>query len=45
MQSLAFEDPGVSTRDVEGLFWSDVDTVEDYRSVGDHLEDAYGIGV
>ena len=45
MQSLAFEDPGVSTRDVEGLFWSDVDTVEDYRTVGDHLEDAYGIGV
>jgi len=44
MQSLAFEDPGVSTRDVEGLFWSDVDTIEDYRTVGDHLEDAFGIG-
>ena len=32
MQSLA-DDLAVGTHDVAGLFWSDIDTLEDYRSV------------
>ena len=32
MQHMA-DDRLVGTHDVAGMFWSDIDTVEDYRSV------------
>lgn len=36
MQTLADGEMPVATRDVEGLYWNDIDTVEDYRlAVGD----------
>ena len=38
MQHLANQPCGVTTRDIEGLFWSDIDTLEDYKSAHDHLE-------
>ena len=40
MQHLANRPAGVATCDIEGLFWSDIDTVEDYRSTDDHLKSA-----
>jgi len=38
MQFLAAHDPHVDTCDASGLFWTDIDTVEDYRSAEQQLE-------
>jgi len=43
MQYLANRPGGVATRDVQGLFWSDIDTVEDYRSADEHIRSDPGI--
>ena len=37
MQHLANEPSGVTTRDIEGLFWTDIDTLADFKSAYDHL--------
>ena len=39
MQFLAARSPHVDTCDVSGLFWTDVDTVEDYRSAEQQVEE------
>ena len=38
MRFLAAHDPHVDTCDVSGLFWTDVDTVDDYRSAEQQVE-------
>jgi choline kinase len=38
MRFLAAHDPHVDTCDVSGLFWTDVDTVEDYRNAEQQVE-------
>ncbi len=38
MQHLANKPCGVSTRDIQGLFWTDIDTLADFKSAYDHLE-------
>ena len=38
MRFLAAHDPHVDTCDVSGLFWTDVDTIEDYRSAEQQVE-------
>ena len=45
MQHLADTGPGVATCDVEGLFWTDIDTVDDYETAGRYLERADDIGL
>ena len=34
MQFLADQEPTVDTCDVEGLYWNDIDTVDDYIGAG-----------
>ena len=43
MQVLADRHPHVDTCDVSGLFWTDVDTIEDYHSAEQHLERLDGL--
>ena len=43
MQFLAARDPHVSTCDASGLFWTDIDTVEDYRSAEQQMEQRDGL--
>ena len=45
MQHLADTGPGVATCDVEGLFWTDIDTADDYETAGRYLEGADDIGL
>lgn len=45
MQFLASHAPPVATCDVDGLYWTDVDTVEDYRSAEETLESLYVVGL
>ncbi len=45
MQFLAARDPHVDTCDVSGLFWTDVDTVEDYRSAEQQVEQRDDLGL
>lgn len=40
MQHLAKKPGGVTTRDIEGLFWTDIDTLADFKSAYDHLGSA-----
>ena len=40
MQYLANRPQGVATCDVQGLFWSDIDTIEDHRSADEHIRSA-----
>ena len=40
MQHLADTPYGVTTRDIEGLFWTDIDTLADFKSAYDHLGSA-----
>ncbi|MCY4582705.1 MAG: sugar phosphate nucleotidyltransferase [Chloroflexi bacterium] len=40
MQHLANKPCGVSTRDIEGLFWTDIDTLADFKCAYDHLGSA-----
>ncbi len=43
MQYLANRPQGVATCDVQGLFWSDIDTIEDHRSADEHIRSAPGL--
>lgn len=45
MQCLAEQPPRVATCDVKGLFWTDIDTVDDYRSADEHLDSAAGFSL
>ena len=45
MQFLAAHDPHVDTCDVSGLFWTDVDTVDDYRSAEWQVEQRDDLGL
>ena len=45
MQFLASHAPPVATCDVDGLYWTDVDTVEDYRSAEETLESLDAVGL
>ena len=45
MQFLAAHDPHVDTCDVSGLFWTDVDTVDDYRSAEQQVEQRDDLGL
>ena len=40
MQCLAEQPSRVATCDVKGLFWTDIDTLDDYRSADEHLDSA-----
>ncbi len=42
MQYLARQRRQVKTCDIQGRFWSDIDTVEDYWNTDDHIENAQG---
>jgi CDP-L-myo-inositol myo-inositolphosphotransferase len=37
MRCLANQAPGVATCDIEGKFWSDIDTIDDYESADQHI--------
>ncbi len=45
MQHLANEPCGVTTRDIEGLFWTDIDTLADFKSAYHHLNAAADLPV
>ena len=45
MQHLAGTRGGVTTRDIEGLFWTDIDTLADFKSAYDHLCSAEDVPV
>jgi choline kinase len=45
VQYLADHNPPFATKDINGLFWTDVDTLEDYASTEKILEQLHGLGV
>ena len=45
VQYLADHNPPFTTRDINGLFWTDVDTLEDYDGAARFLERLHGLGV